>query len=237
MNKSSQLLCAHSGLLFAGLLGLGIFGIAGWLPLVQPSASAAEIARMFAEDRTRIRIGILMLATASVLWWSFAAAISTQMKRIEGRNHPLAYVQLGSASGTVMAIMIPGYFWLALAYRPGVIPPETMQLINDFCWLVFIGAYPPGLIQNISIGLCILGDKNPQKAFPRWVGYANFWFAFGFMVGALLPFFQTGPFAWNGLIGFWVAALCFFGWIIVMWWATVNAIRQEAEQEARLASI
>ena len=32
MNRTSQLMCAHSGLLFVLLLGVGVFAIAGWLP-------------------------------------------------------------------------------------------------------------------------------------------------------------------------------------------------------------
>lgn len=232
-NHNTQLLCAHSALLFAALLGLGIFGIAGWLPPVLPNTHAADIARMFVSDQTRIRIGISVLSAASVLWWAFAAAIATQMKRVEGHNHPLAYVQLGSAAGTVMAIMIPGYLWLALAYRPDLVSPHTLQMINDFCWLVFIGAYPPGLLQNVSIGICILSDKNAEKVYPRWVGYANLWVAVLFLPGALLPFFKTGPFAWNGVIGFWLVAFAFFGWILMMWWATVRAIKQQTRLESR----
>lgn len=228
MNKTSQLICAHSGLVFASLMGLGIFGVAGWFPPILPSLSAADVARMFIEDQTRIRIGMLILGTASVLWWSFAAAISTQMKRIEGQDHPMSYVQLASASGTVMAIMMPAYFWLAMAYRPESTAPETLQLINDFGWLVFIGAYPPGVIQNLAIGICILTDKSDRNIYPRWVGFGNLWLAVSFLVGALLPFFKGGPFAWNGLIGFWVAAFAFFGWIIMMWWATVRAINRQA---------
>lgn len=225
MNKSSQLLCAHSALFFAVLLGLGVFGVAGWLPPIEPSLTAADIQRMFVEDQTRIRIGVSLMALSSVLWWTFAAAISTQMKRIEGVHHPLAYVQLGCAAGTVLAIILPAYGWLALAYRPENVSPETMQLVNDFCWLVFIGAYPPGLLQALVIGLCILGDKGGKQVYPRWVGFANLWIAFLFLPGALLPFFQTGPFTWNGIIGFWIVAVAFFGWIVLMWWATVRAIK------------
>ena len=236
-NKNTQLLCAHSGLAFAILLGLGVFGIAGWMPLVNPGSSASEIAQMFQDDQTRIRIGVTLLGTGSVFWWSFAAAIAVQMRRIEGEHHPLTYVQMATASGGILALLLPSYFWLALAYRPESTSPETMQLLNDFAWLTFIGMFPPGLLQNVSLGICILSDKNGNKIYPRWLAYACFWCAAGFLPTALLPFFKSGPFAWNGLIGFWVAALCFFGWIIVMWWATVNAIRQEAEQEARLASI
>ena len=69
-NTTSQLVCAHSGLAFAILMGIGIFALAGWLPVHQPGWTAQEIVRIFSEDRTRIRIGISVLALGSVLWWT-----------------------------------------------------------------------------------------------------------------------------------------------------------------------
>lgn len=232
MNKNTQLMCAHSALVFAVLLGIGPFLITGWLPTVSPIKSAADIAQMFVEDQTRIRIGTSIMALASVLWWTFTAVISVQMKRIEGPHHPLTYVNLACASGTVLAIILPAYIWLAMAYRPGATPAETLQLFNDLSWLMFIGAYPPGLLQTVVIGICILGDKRAKPVFPRWVGFANLWVAFLFLPGALLPFFKTGPFTWTGVIGFWIVATAFFGWILLMWWAVVRAVNTQAREEA-----
>lgn len=232
-NRSAQLWCAHSGLAFALLLGLGIFGIAGWMPLVNPAASAETIAQMFVDNQTRIRIGATVLGIGSVLWWSFAAAIAMQMKRIEGDSHPLAYVQMATASGGILALLLPAYFWLALAFRPDMVPPAVMRLINDWAWLSFIGMFPPGVLQNCVLGACILADKRAEPIYPRWVAYVCFWAAAGFAPTALLPFFPNGgPFAWNGIIGFWVPATAFFGWIVVLWWMTLRAIKRQPITDA-----
>ena len=228
-NKTNQLICAHSGLVFAALMGLGIFVIAGWLPVIEPGMTAAGLAARFVQDQMRIRIGMMFLVTASALWWSFSAVISTQMKRIEGPHHPLTYAQIGSAAGTALAVMVPAFLWLAMDYRPGNVAPDTLQLINDFNWMVFIGAFPPAVVQNLAVGLCILSDRSGRDIYPRWVGYANVWLAISFLPGALIPFFKSGPFAWNGIIGFWVAALAFFGWVVIMWWATLRAIKHQVD--------
>lgn len=228
MNKNSQLLCAHSGIAFALLLSIGIFGIAGWMPLVDPAADAATISQMFQDNQTRIRIGATLMAVGSVFWWSFAAAIKMQMQRVEGPMHPLATVQMAASTGGLIALIVPAYLWLALAYRPAQVSPETLQLVNDFAWLTFIGMFPPGLLQNVALGICILSDKSQKPVYPRWLAYVCFWAATGFLPTALLPFFHDGPFAWNGIIGFWIPALAFFGWIVITWWATVRAIKQQA---------
>jgi hypothetical protein len=49
-----------------------------------------------------------------------------------------------------------------------------------------------------------------------------------------MPFFKTGPFSWHGFFEFWVAAMVFFGWMIVMTVALFGAIkRQEQASPAR----
>ena len=137
MNASSQRLCAHTGLLYTLLLGLGIFFIAGWLPVPGPGVTAEQVVAMFQRDQTLIRLGVSVAVASSVLFWPFAVAISHQMQRIEGPSHPLADVQQICATGTVMAVLLPTYVWLAMAFRPELVPPATLQLANDFAWFCF----------------------------------------------------------------------------------------------------
>ncbi len=226
MNKAGQLVCAHSAWVVAILMGLGIFVIAGWMPLIEPGMSSADLAAHFEQNRMRIRLGMSVLALAVVFWWPFSAAIAMQMKRVEGESHPFTYVQMGAASGSAITLLLAAYCWLVAAYRPET-PPSTIQMLNDFSWFMFVSAYPPIFIQSIAIGFCILMDSNPVKAYPRWVGFAAIWSAILFVPGALVPFFFSGPFAWNGLIAFWLVATIFFGWIFVMWWNTVKAIKSD----------
>jgi len=228
MNKTNEIICAHSILVFSILMSLGIFVITGWLPVISPSLTADEVAAVFDEDRTRILIGMSILAFASVFYWSFAAAIAMQMKRIEGKSHPLTYVQMASATGTVMAVLLPAYYWIGCAFRPEV-PPGTLQIFNDISWLMFVGCYPGAFLQNLSIGFCILTDKKEIKAYPRWVGIANIVIAILYVPAAGMSFDKTGPGAWDGILGFWLAAFAFFSWVIIMWWTTVRAIKSVSD--------
>lgn len=228
MNRTNHLICAHSGLLFAVMLGIGFFFVPGWFPPILPGMSADAVQAMFQEHRLAIRLGMTLTAFASVFWFSFSAAIAMQMKRIEGRNPILAWVQLVAASGNVMIIMFAAYFVLTAAYRPDT-PATTIQAFNDIAWLMNIGCYPPGLIQSLAIGLCIITGRRDNGVYPRWLGYVNLWVAVIVIAGGLLPFFHGGPFSWNGVIGFWLEAVVFFSWINLMWWYTVKAIRTQPD--------
>jgi hypothetical protein len=227
MGRGNELICAHSALAFAVLLGIGAFLIAGWLPPIPPALDADAIATLFAENRTRIRIGTSILALGSVFWWTFSVAIWAQMKRIEGNVYPLATVQVISSTGTALVVMLASYLWLAAAYRAGI-PAANIQLYNDLAWIMFIGAYPPIVLQNVAIGLCILRAPVSSAApYPRWAGYVSLWCAILYLPGALVPFFQHGPFAWNGLLSFWLVATALFIWILVFWYLTVKAIKRQ----------
>jgi hypothetical protein len=226
MNKQSHRICAHTGLWYCAIMCLGIFIIAGWLPPTNPARTADDIAQLFIQDQTRIRVGMSFLAFASVLYWPFSAAISGQLRRIEGQDRLWSTLQMAAAAGTVVAALIPAYIWLALAYRPELTPPSTLQLLNDFAWLSFVGMYPPAVVQNVAIGLCILSAPPERAVYPRWIGFFCFWIAVCYLVGALIAFFKVGPFAWNGLFGFWVAAVSFFGWTLVLWRMTLRAIEK-----------
>lgn len=228
MNKTNHLLCAHGAIVFAVLLSIGFFFLPGWFPPLKPDLTPEVFAQYFSDHRVQIRLGMTIAAFASAFWWAFSAAIAMQMRRIEGKFPILSYVQMATSSGTVLIVLFACYFILAASYRPDL-PAPVARVLVDLGWLMNIGAYPPGLLQNLAIGLCILGDRRETPIYPRWVGYANLWIAMLYLPGAMLPFFHKGPFAWNGVIGFWLVAFFFFGWINMMWWYTVKAIKQQQD--------
>jgi membrane protein implicated in regulation of membrane protease activity len=60
----------------------------------------------------------------------------------------------------------------------------------------------------------------------------NLWVAFSGMGGGLAVFFKDGPFAWNGLIGFWAPITIFAIWLCVTTYLLRAAVQREAAAEA-----
>ncbi|MGB8390637.1 MAG: hypothetical protein WCE76_23335, partial [Mycobacterium sp.] len=73
----------------------------------------------------------------------------------------------------------------------------------------------------------ILSDVTPEPIFPRWSGYLSIFVALVQIPPVMLVFFKTGPFAWDGLISWWLPAIDFFGWIVVMMVLTATAARRQ----------
>jgi hypothetical protein len=219
MNRRNQLICVHSMLGFVVLVG-GAFVVADFLPPPSPNQSQHAIATIF-DNHQRVRIGAAMFFFGSCLFVVPCSVITTQMRRIEGPQHALANVQLVSAAIGVLAIQIPAAIWLAISYRHGI-SESTVVTLNDLCWFLLLGAVGSAVVQNLSIGIAILGSNG--AIYPRWVGYLNLWLIIGLLFGVFIPFFKTGPLAWNGVIGFWLVAVSFFAWAFVMWIYTAKAI-------------
>jgi hypothetical protein len=215
MNTRNQLLCAWSGIAFVVVFTIGFWFLANFLPPPSPRATAAEIAALYRQNTLQIRFGMLLMMACSGLISPFVAVIAVQMKRMEGKASVLTYAQLSSGSVGVLFFVLPALTWSITAFRPDRDPQLTL-LLNDMGWILFLMPFTSFVVQNICIGLAVLGDKSEQPAFPRWVGFFNFWVSVLFLPGGIITFFKSGPFAWNGLFGFWVPLVVFFIWYIVM---------------------
>lgn len=210
---------------FAGLL------IAGFFPPIPPDNTAAEVADQYVREQDRIRLGGLIMMIATVFMMPFVAVISTQMARIEGRWTPLCFTNMVAGTIGIVAALIPVLMFLGISYRPENRDPQLIQAFNDFAWVPFIINWPPAFVQALCIAVVIFSDRSPDPVFPRWVAYFLVWDAIAFLPASGLIFFYSGPLAWNGLLSFWLAATFFGGFFLVMTYATLHAIRQQARTE------
>jgi hypothetical protein len=222
--------CAWSGPVLIVAFLVGFWAVAGFVPPPSPSDTATQIADFYRNNTTSIRVGLWMTMLAASLVAPWTVAITTQLRRIEGRNSPLAQVQLVLGALLVLEFIIPLMVWQAAAFRPDG-DPEITQRLNDLGWLMFVGVVSTGVLQAIVIGVAILRDARDAPVFPRWVGYFNMWVALLFMPGGLCVFFKNGPFAWTGVFAWWLLLAAFTLWILVMSWVVLAYAVKHQEHE------
>lgn len=220
---------AWCGVLY--VLGL-VFGwalIAGFaLPLHRPSASADEIASIFQSDLIRIRIGMIIVMFTAMIAIPFSAVISQFLAQIEGSAGVLTYSALLAGAGTVVLTFYPAIFWLVTAYRPDR-AANLVLLMNDMAWLQDIGGVTIFFPLPASIAIAAFCDTRAKPVFPRWCGFLNLWVILLIVPDQLLFFFHSGPFAWNGVFGFWVPAAAFASWFLVTFHLLRKAILRERQ--------
>jgi hypothetical protein len=226
MSVRSQRMCTLSGPLAFVAVGVGIWPVAHFLPPLLPSASAEDIAAIYRANPDGIRLGAILFMVGASLFIPFFTQFSVLMKRMEGENTPLALTQAIGAAVVVTLFFLPGIMFSLAAFRPER-PAEMLQLVNDLGWLLLVIPVMPAFVQTMAIGLAILSDEKPVPVMPRWTGYFSIWLAVLFLPGCLAAMFKSGPFAWNGLLAFWLPVGMFGFWAVTMTFPMLKAISQE----------
>ena len=232
LSRKIQTFCAWCGPAFVVLLfgGWGLMG--GFIPLIPPSYEAQQVAAVYGEHLNVHRVGTLLALIGIFLTIPFFLAISMQIRRTELRVPSLAILQFASGIIVTVVLIIPMLLFIGGLFRPER-PVELTKLVNDLSYVMLILPWPPILGQLGALALAIFHDRSSRPVFPRWLGYFNLWVALLLLPASMIIFFKTGPFAWTGVIGFWIPAAVFGVWYIVMTVFVLRAIRDEAAADER----
>lgn len=214
MTPRAQLWCIWMIVPFLVIYLFGFWGLAGFIPPSPPGNSAADTLAFYNANRTAIRAGQLIGIVCSGFFFVWPAAVAAQMARIEGVPLPM-FAVMQYVMGAVLGLlfMLCNLIWTVAAYREDM-APGTLQMLHDAGWLIFVMAYPEYIVQLVCIGVVGLSDKRATPWLPRWACYLTFWVAFAGIGGGFATFFKAGPFAWNGLIGFWLPVAFFLIWMV-----------------------
>ena len=225
MSTRLQRACAWCGPLMTVVFFVGFIPLARFLPPPSPSASAAQIARMYADHVMGIRLGMFLVLIVAGLFLTFGVSITMQTRRIEGSRYPImSYLQLPVMGLSAVIAAFCAIFWEAAAYRPDDTSPDVTRALNDLGWFTFLWPWVPFSLWCVAIAVPILGDRSTDPIYPRWVAYLNIWTAVLFLPAGMIVFLKSGPLAWDGFFAFYIPLFVFFGWVVAMAWVTLNAI-------------
>jgi hypothetical protein len=228
MSTRMQLFCVWCGPAAMVLYLIFFAGVAKFVPPPSPHWTAAHVVSFYAAHRTSIRIGQVGGLVASMLFFPFFTVIAVQIARIE-RGPLLALLEWGGGLILIVWFGVCAMLWIVATFRDGL-PASTVRMLNDFGWLAFVMVFPEYVVQMMAIGVAALRDKSPNPVWPRWAGYFNMWIAFSGIGGGLAVFFKHGPFAWNGLIGFWLPICMFAVWLVITTYLLHTGIRRQAAE-------
>jgi hypothetical protein len=235
LSLNYQLVCAWCGPLF--LVSFVLFwGVIGQnLPNPSPDLSAAHLAERYLEHLNVIRVGFIMSLIIIVLYMPWSALLAAQMARIEGSFPALAYLQLLGGGLTVMVVSFSAFFWVAAAFRPER-DPVLVQLLTDLGWLCIDLQYACTTLQMFAAALVGLGDKRDSPLFPRWACFLTFWCGLSFLPASLTGVLKTGPFAWDGMLSYYIPYFCWLCWFTVASVFMIKEVRRRMRAVAGAGS-
>jgi hypothetical protein len=227
MNTKTQIVCLYAIPAFILLYIAAFIGLSNFVPPPSPSLTGEELVVLFENNRFGIRAGQLLCMVFSILYMPWSAVISVQMARIEGRYPVLSCLQLVGAANLCVFFMICSLIWSIAAFRPDQ-SPQILQMLNDSAWLIFVMAYPGYLLQLVVMGIVFLRDDRHQPFLPRWFCFLTFTVAFFGIGGGFATFFKAGPFAFNGIFGFWVPVISYLIWLIIMFPLMLKGVKRDS---------
>jgi len=158
---------------FAGvicpLLFFGAFIVAGFIPPLAPSASAAEIAAHYRSHATGIRVGAGLMLMSGMFYAAYTAVISAQMQRIPRVHQAVVFTQLTAGEFACLTFLVPAMLFAVTAFRPERSADSTL-LLNDVSWILLVMPWPPFMAQNFAFACDPerqpIGSRLPEMAGP-----------------------------------------------------------------------
>jgi hypothetical protein len=200
----------------------------GFVHPMSPTMSAEEVAAFYRDETARIRYSMILFNWFGVGLIPLVMLLVVQVRRMAHRTPILSYSLLACSAGPPTLFLVANMFWLLGAFRPER-APELTQLFNDLAWVTFTILVPYLIAQCLLLALAIYWDRQEHPVFKPWVAYFNVLVALALAPAAFGALALTGPFAWDGLLSFWVKNIAIAVWIVVMGTVVAQTIRRQRQ--------
>jgi hypothetical protein len=234
MAERSQQILVWWTLVFMTIYGISLFALLDMIPPPSAELSVNEIAAWYAERHDQVRIGAVICAWTGGFMVPIVIVIGLQMARLERGK---VWTLLAIASGVMMTIffVLPPLFFGVAAFTP-TRDPQVTSIMHELGLLSLVTTDQYFIFMWVAVVvICFLPTTARHSPFPRWFAYFSAWVALMFEAGVFAFLARTGPFAWNGVLVYWVPLSVYGLWIgaiAVLLLRNLKAQREENDFEA-----
>jgi len=205
------------------------------LPTPSAQQSPAEIAQYYGEHSLLVRMGAALAALTGAFMMPWVVVLTTQLYRHEKLRDKAdfpVWTVMAAANGALatVIIVIPTNFLGTAAYAPDRASDVTTAL-HELGILMWLSGDQWAIFFALSVAVvCLIPNSVKHSPFPRWYGYMAIIVAVGSSPSVVIYLTRTGPFAWNGLLGYWVPMMVFVFWFpagMVLLYKAINAQMRE----------
>ena len=200
------------GFAFLAFIGIGWLGVGHFYAPAHADLSLAETLQYFTQDYAWQNIwGNSCIIIAAAFLCPPSIMLGLYYADIEGRR-PVWSIAAGVGGLSIaLIIFMNGCMWMSCAYRPWL-EAENVQMMSDFAWFAFLLGWVYLELEMMAVTIVSLNYKN--RMIPRWFGFASLVGGLVLMGAQGIAFFQSGPFAYHGLMGFYMPMLVWGCWFI-----------------------
>ncbi|CAN7414990.1 hypothetical protein LJR219_002639 [Phenylobacterium sp. LjRoot219] len=191
---------------FYNIFGIVFFVMSRTQPPPQPWWELVRIGQWFNDNHLGVLAGFGIIFLIAGFTTPANALIAYSMRRMSV-SPAFAYSYLAIYS----LAAVPGMLLTCIVLSVGAMRPDRdlsqISLLYDFGFMAFGGTMGIFLIGSVVWAVAILIDKN--RVLPKWFAYLNICNAMTEVVIAPTWIFKSGPFAWNGVIAFYINMVVF----------------------------
>jgi len=232
LTERAQIILIWWALITMIIFGFSLWAIMHMVPPPSPKLPAAVIAQFYRDNAVQIRAGAMITSWTSAFMVPLALVISAQMLRIDKGIPLMAMAQVIGGATMSMFLVFPPMIYGIAAFTPER-APEITAMLHEMGSLVLVTTDQYYMFQLFAIiYFSFTRSHDELSPFPRWLGWLTLWAGVIYEVGPIGFMFKHGPFAWDGLIVFWLPFVTFGLWITVV---SVTLLRKIKLQQAALA--
>lgn len=214
--------------IFTILTIIGWLGIAHfYLPARADLGLEATKIWFYEDHRWGVLIGCTLFYIGAGLLVPGSIQFGFMLARAEGER-PL-WSLTTAVCGIIISLII--FFnccaWMISAYRAET-GADVVQAFSDWAWLAFLLGWFYLALEMFSSSMAELGDQRENPMVPRWFSWMTMAGAITLMTAAGPAFMQSGPFAYHGLLGFYLPMVIWGLYLNGTAWFMYRELQREA---------
>jgi len=190
--------------IFSALTAVGWLGIAHFYAPARADLGLEATYQWFAQDH---RWGTIIGCTIFYIACGFLVPGSIQfgimLAKIEGRWPLWSLTTAVCGIFISLIVFLNACAWIVASYRPET-GADVVQALSDWAWMAFLLGWIYLAFEMLASGIVELLDKREQPMIPRWLTWLTLAGAATLVTAAGPAFFKSGPFAYHGLLAFYL---------------------------------
>lgn len=227
-NIGSQKIGLWCAWIFSALTAIGWLGIAHFYQPF-PADGGIEATKVWFSETHRWQtiIGCTIFYIACGFLVPASIQFGIMLSKVEGRWPLWSITTAVSGIFISLIIFLNACAWIVAAYRPET-GADVIQALNDWAWMAFLLGWIYLALEMIASGIVELLDQRPEPMIPRWLTWLTFAGAASLLTAAGPAFFKSGPFAYHGLLGFYLPMLVWGIYLNGTAWYMYKELNREA---------
>jgi len=216
--------------IFVALTAIGWLGIAHfWAPARADLGLDATKVWFTETHQWGTIIGCSLFYIAAGILTPGSIAMGIMLAKVEGR-WPLWSITMAMCGVFIsLIVFFNACAWIVSAYRDDS-DASVIQAFSDWAWFAFLLGWIYLAIEMFATAVVELMDHRPEPMVPRWLTWLTIAGGATLIFAAGPAFFKSGPFAYHGLLAFYLPVVIWGAYITLTTWYMLRELKSARDE-------